>query len=231
MLYDPPLTRARFLARRNRFVAEILVNGTPTPAHLPNPGRMHELLIPGVECYGRYVPSPTRKLDWELSAVRKGRVLVNLQSYLANDLADEALRARKIPSLADYDTAAREVRQGASRVDFLLRHRTTNREMTMEVKACNLVIGRHGFFPDAPTIRGAKHVREATERVRGGDDAAILFCVQRPDCDVVSPNDETDPDFATALREAADTGVGIFAARCTSGVKRIAVTDEIRVEL
>ncbi len=103
--------------------------------------------------------------------------------------------------------------------------------MIMEVKSCTLVVDRHGFFPDAPTTRGARHLRELTRRAQSGKKAAVLFCVQRSDCEAVSPNRETDPDFAQALQAAASAGVDILAVRCNVGKKRIAVFNGIRIEL
>jgi sugar fermentation stimulation protein A len=126
--------------------------------------------------------------------------------------------------------AAREAAFGEGRSDFALRDRDGGRTF-LEVKSCTLVERRHGRFPDAPTTRGARHCREAAEHVRRGGRAAILFCVQRSDCDVVSPNRLTDPDFGRALDEAADAGVVVSAVRCRVGPRMMMVDREIRVAL
>ena len=228
MTLDEPLIEAAFIRRLNRFAAEVDIDGRIGAAHLANPGRMKELLVPGTRCRVRKAANPNRKLPYDFVMIKYGRVNVSLQSFLANDLVAEALAGRKIPSLSQWSVTRREVTYGRSRVDFLLgNHR--NEEMTLEVKSCTYVIKRHGFFPDAPTTRGARHVREAIHRVKNGGKAGILFCVQRADCDVVSPNAETDPDFTAALRDAHKAGVFMSAVRCLVSPKRIVVSDEIPV--
>ncbi|MCZ7582766.1 MAG: DNA/RNA nuclease SfsA [Deltaproteobacteria bacterium] len=176
MRFEPPLVRSEFVSRPHRFAARCRLNGRVVEAHLANPGRMTEFLVPGAPFYLRRAANPARKLRYDVCLVRYGRVLVGMQSFLANDLVADAIGRRALPSLAAWDVDAREVRFGRSRVDFVLRHRTRRtRTMNLEVKSCTLVEKRHGLFPDAPTSRGTRHVEELAAQARAGQAAAILF--------------------------------------------------------
>ncbi|MCC6158213.1 MAG: DNA/RNA nuclease SfsA [Deltaproteobacteria bacterium] len=232
VIYDPPLVAAVYCERPNRFTARVRVGEAAVDAHLANPGRMAELLVPGARCYVRHRPDRIGRLQWDACLIRHRGVWVGLQSHLANDLVEEALRRGAVPSLSEYDVDRREVPHGDGRFDFALRHRRrSERLMLLEVKSCTLVEGRRGLFPDAPTTRGARHVREATRFVQAGGEAAILFCVGRPDADTVSPNRETDPDFGSALDGASAAGVRLLAVRCSVSPTRMTVRDEIPVVL
>lgn len=232
VIYDPPLVAAVYCERPNRFTARVRVGDAVVDAHLANPGRMAELLVPGSRCYVRHRPDRIGSLQWDACLIRRGRVWVGLESHRANDLVNEALRNQVVHSLSSYRVDRREVPYGEGRFDFRLRHRReTGRTMLLEVKSCTLVEGRLGLFPDAPTARGERHVREATRHVQSGGAAAILFCVGRSDADAVSPNRETDPDFGRALDDAAAAGVRLVAVRCTVTPTRMRVRGEIPVVL
>ncbi|MCL4235404.1 MAG: DNA/RNA nuclease SfsA [Deltaproteobacteria bacterium] len=232
VIYQPPLVAAVYCERPNRFTARVRVGGAAVDAHLANPGRMAELLVPGARCYVRHRPDRVGRLQWDACLIRHGRVWVGLQSHLANDLVDEALGRFALPSLSSYRVDRREAPYGEGRFDFALRHRRrSERTMLLEVKSCTLVDGRRGYFPDAPTVRGARHVREAIRFVGSGGEAAVLFCVGRPDADSVSPNRATDPEFGRALDDAADAGVRLIAARCSVSPKAMTLRDEIPVVL
>ncbi len=231
VIYDPPLVAAVYCERPNRFTARVRVGDIAVDAHLANPGRMAELLVPGARCYVRHRPDRIGRLQWDACLIRHGRVWVGLQSHMANDLVDEALRRGGIASLSEYTVQRREAPYGEGRFDFALMCPGTERRMLLEVKSCTLVEGRRGLFPDAPTVRGARHVREATRFVREGGEAAVLFCVGRPDADTVSPNRATDPDFGKALDDATRSGVRLLAVRCAVSPTGMAVRDEIPVVL
>lgn len=204
------LEEARFLERPNRFLVRADLRGTVVPAHLPNPGRLRELLRPGAKLYLRPQPAGHRKTAYDAVAVRTGGVLVSVDTRLPNRAVRRALEARTLPAFAAYTRVRPEVPLGASRIDFLLRN---GEACYLEVKSVTLVEGGVALFPDAPTGRGRRHVEELTKTVEAGHRAAILFLVQRPDARRFRPHDATDPAFGDALRRAEGRGVEIHAFR------------------
>jgi len=211
------LIPALFQSRPNRFLAEVrLSSGRLARAHLADPGRLRELLIPGAALRLRPASQEgSRQTRYTVALVRapdSPRAWVSLNPALANRLAEDLLVQGKVSGVGRGWMLRREVRRGRSRFDFLLRGRG-GAEILVEVKSVTLVVGGVARFPDAPTRRGARHLRELEKEVRSGGRALVLFIVQREDACAVSSNPEIDPGFASAVASAARTGVLLRAAR------------------
>ena len=215
---------ARFRARPNRFLTVVELRGKSLEAHLPDPGRLRELLVPGCRVWVRPARSRGRKTGYTLAVVEaESGELVSVVTTLPNDLVAEALCDKRISELLDWTVAGREYPWGHSRFDFLLAAGDARR-MLVEVKSVTLVEGRRALFPDAVTARAARHVRELAEACRAnGLEAAVIFVVQRRDADEVAAARTIDPVLADALTDARRAGVQLLAYRC------IVTLDEARI--
>ncbi len=194
---------AKFAERLNRFVAVVELDGRHENVHVKNTGRCRELLIPGSDVYLTAPGTEGRKLRYDLVAVRKsdGR-LVNIDSMAPNKVMAEWL------STQPFSLVKPEFRFGASRIDFMAEYTPgTPQRLLIEVKGCTLEIDGNGYFPDAPTIRGAKHLRELTDALSQGYDSVLAFVIQMEGVREVRPNTGTDPEFAKALSKATAAGV------------------------
>ncbi len=217
-----------FLARPNRFVAEVETGGRKELTHLPDPGRLAEMLRPGVEVRLQAADSPRRRTRWTLIGVRCPHGWVNVDSRLPNRLFEEALAdgcMREFEGIAGWK---REVPFGGSVMDFLLESMPP---CLVEVKGCTLVEAGVAFFPDAPTTRGARHLRELIAAKERGLRACIVFVVKHPGARLVRPNRATDPAFARALVEAADRGVEAYAYPAPWRGREIRIEGCLPVEL
>jgi sugar fermentation stimulation protein A len=175
-------------------------------------------------------PPPTRKTAFDLVAVKAPGVTVSVDSRVPNTLVSEGLSSGSIPGLEGYRELRREHRWNGSRFDFLLEG--PNGEALAEVKGCTLVEDDGlALFPDAPTERGARHVRELTTAVDGGTDAFVVVVVQRDDGRLFAPNDRTDPAFGTALRKAAEAGVTVLAMSSEVTREGVYLTTPVPVDL
>jgi sugar fermentation stimulation protein A len=186
-------------------------------AHMADPGRLRELLVPGRRVWLRHAAGPPqRRTRWSAVLVETpdGTGLVSIDTTLPNRLVRAALEAGAVEELGDWTLERREVTLGESRIDFVLRH-DDGRRMALEVKSVTLVEDGVALFPDAITARGARHVRELA-RIRGqaGWEAALLFVVQRPDAVRVHAAASIDPAFARALADAREAGVRVLGRRC-----------------
>jgi sugar fermentation stimulation protein A len=211
-----------FLARDNRFRVTVEIEGQEVKAHLPNSGRLGELLVPGRRAMLLERPAPTRRTQYDLALVQLAGQWISVDARLPNRLVEEALGSDRLPSLSGYDTWRREVGFGASRLDFLLQAEG-RRPCLLEIKSVTLVIDGLACFPDAVTARGRRHVNELADALAAGYRAMVLFVVQRADAQGVRPHDESDPQFGRALREAVRRGVEVDAYTCqvTPGSIRI----------
>jgi len=212
-----PLTEARFVRRYNRFLLQVEFEdtGERADAHLADPGRLRELLLPEKRLWLRPAANPERKTAWTAVLVEgpTDRQLVSLDTTLPNRLVDRALREHALEELEDWDLVRKEVQMGRSRLDFLL-SKPVGRQMALEVKSVTLVQGGTGVFPDAVTERGARHVKDlAAIAERPGWEAAVLFVLQRSDAAAIRPAWSIDPAFAEALSEAKEAGVRILGRR------------------
>jgi sugar fermentation stimulation protein A len=199
--------------RRNRFVAEVLVDGREALAHVPNSGRMHELMVPGTPVILRPAPPDSgRRTAYDLLAVRYADRWVGVDSRIPPSMVVEAWRSGVLPAFADYSDVRREVRYGESRLDLLFSGAAGL--AYVEAKSVNLVEDGIALFPDAPTVRGARHLEELRAAVGEGFRAAACFVVQRDDVRVLRPFAEADPVFAATLARVVAEGVEAYAIAC-----------------
>ncbi len=213
----PHVISGRFVARPNRFVARVETAAGEETVHVKNTGRCRELLIPGVTVYLSRSGNPARKTAFDLIAVEKGNRLINLDAQAPNQVfAEWAASGGFLPEVT---ALRREYVYGDSRLDFCLE--TPEGRHLVEVKGVTLEEGGRAFFPDAPTQRGVRHIRELIRAAEKGLDATLFFVVQMNDIASVSPNDRTHPAFGEALREAAAAGVRICAGTCRVGPDRL----------
>ncbi len=224
------LTQCRFLCRVNRFIAKCAVDGQEETVHVKNTGRLRELLLPGAVCWLEKSGNPARKTRYDLVAVEKDGRTVNIDSQAPNAIAREWVEG------GGWDpgiTAVRsEVRQGDSRFDLAYCRGTEQICGLIEVKGVTLFDGAGmACFPDAPTSRGAKHLRGLTEAARAGMEAGVLFVIMREDAIGLLPNDRTDPAFSGALREAAKAGVRITGAACRVTPEEVRIVRTVPVYL
>ena len=205
---------ARFVSRPNRFVARVELDGGAETVHVKNTGRCRELLLPGSRVWLSRGDNPGRKTAWDLVAVEKetprGPLLINLDSQAPNAVFGEYARAGLF--LPGTETVRAEVREGDSRLDFAITAAGTRH--LIEVKGVTLEEDGHCLFPDAPTLRGAKHLRELARLAREGVCAHLVFVVQMAGMRDVAPNAAADPAFARALWEAREAGVRLHALSC-----------------
>jgi sugar fermentation stimulation protein A len=231
--YGRPARPVRFLARPNRYLAIVRDDRgrPPFEAHVPNPGRMEELLVPG-ETQGWVVAAdgPERRTHFDLVAVRHGRTLVSIDSRIANRLVARALAAEAIPSLGGTGWRA-EVQVGRHRFDFArFDPKTGVISALLEVKSSNLKVGRWAMFPDAPTVRGREHLLALARARRRGIAAHVLFAIQRSDVDAFRPNRALDPEFARALDLARRAGVCVHAYRLRVRPEGVALLAPVQME-
>ena len=202
--------KARFLSRPNRFIAHVDLNGRTEVCHVKNTGRCRELLTPGAAVYLERSLNPARKTKYDLIAVEKGELLINMDAQAPNKVFGEwAAAGNFLPGL----TLIRpEYTWEDSRFDFLLED--AKGKIFVEVKGVTLEEDGEVRFPDAPTERGVKHLRGLTRAAAQGCRAAAFFVIQMKGPARFRPNDKTHPAFGAALREAAQNGVGVYAYDC-----------------
>lgn len=209
MLYYRGVIPGRFLERPNRFIARVETEEGIQTVHVKNTGRCRELLIPGAKVYLEKASNPARKTPYDLIAVEKGDLLINMDAQAPNKVFAEWAAGNFLPDITAIHS---EYVYGDSRLDFCLE---TNKGLHLvEVKGVTLEENGRARFPDAPTERGVKHIQELQRAVENGLDATLFFVVQIKDIDSVSTNDDTHPAFGAALREAVSHGVRVCAYDC-----------------
>ena len=242
---DAPLTmsrlyaktlEARFVSRPNRFIAQVSMDGELLTCHVKNTGRCRELLLPGARVILSLASNPLRKTAYDLVAVYKGEMLVNIDSQAPNYVARDWL-ARQYPGAHIKSEHA----VGGSRLDFLVNllpdwdeqagPQPPESLLYVEVKGVTLECDGRALFPDAPTPRGARHLRLLRELVLQGHQALALFVVQMRPVNSFSPHDAMDPAFGEALREAAACGVRVAALDCLVSEDSLDPGEEVPVEL
>ena len=199
-----------FLARPNRFIAHVEIDGQKQVVHVKNTGRCKELLIPGAVVYLEGSNDPKRKTAWDLVAVEKGRRLINMDSQAPNRAFGEWVQAGKF--LPDITLVRPETKFGDSRFDFYIE--AAGKRHFIEVKGVTLEENGVVRFPDAPTQRGVKHLEELIRAYQQGYESWVCFVIQMADVVRFEPNDVTHPAFGEALRQAAQAGVHILALEC-----------------
>lgn len=219
--------RGRFLARPNRFMAHVELEGELVVCHVKNTGRCRELLTPSAAVYLERAENPARKTPYDLIAVEKGDLLINMDAQAPNKVFGEwAAAGRFLPGL----TALRpEFTWEDSRFDFRLEDSLG--PCFVEVKGVTLEQDGLVLFPDAPTERGVKHLRGLRRAVEQGYRAAVFFVVQMKGPRLFRPNDDTHPAFGQALREAAAAGVGVYAWDCAVTPESLTLDAPVEVAL
>lgn len=217
----------RFIERPNRFIALVDIKGSTEPVHVKNTGRCRELLVPGCTVYLSVADNPDRKTKYDLIAVQKGSMLINMDSQIPNDVAEEWLRSGAL--FSENALIRREVTYGKSRFDFYIEDGT--RKAFLEVKGCTLEKDGVALFPDAPTERGIKHLNELRACLNAGYEAYVLIVIQMKGCKRFMPNDETHKAFGEAMRATADAGVNIIAMDCEVEPDSISISERIPVEI
>jgi sugar fermentation stimulation protein A len=201
------ITKAKFIERPNRFIARVFVDGKEEIVHVKNTGRCKELLVPDCEVWLTAPGTPNRKTKYDLVAVRKSTgVLFNIDSQAPNKVAFEWLKTQ------DYDKVIPEYTYGNSRIDFYMEKGKD--KYLMEVKGCTLEVDGVGYFPDAPTERGVKHLRELAGAALAGYKAMLAFVIQMDGVEEVRPNISTHKEFGIALEEAKAAGVKVVFLKC-----------------
>jgi len=227
----PPLV-ARFLRRYKRFFADVEHHdGSTLTAHCPNTGSLLGCLVPGARVWLRDSGNPARKLRYTWQAIELGDAWVNVDTSLPNQVAAEAVAAGRVPALAGYAELQRERAYGRdSRIDFLLQD-DFRPSCHVEVKSTTLVEGDCALFPDAPTERGRKHLRELTIIARQHQRAALFFFVGRADVTRFRPADAIDPEYGQLLRRAARSGVELLAYTARVEPDRLELLAPLPIEL
>lgn len=234
LLFPAALKSAIFIERPNRFLIRCARDNDQKQiidAHVADPGRLKELLIPGRRVWLRPVNSPTRRTQWSVALCERpdGEGLVSIDATLPNRLIAKALQNESLEEFTSYSEIKPEFPVGGSRWDFLLTG-VHKRGLLFEVKSVTLVDNHVGLFPDAVTTRGAKHVRTLSKLVREGRyDGAILFVIQRDDATAVQAARHIDPAFATAVDEARRSGVALLGRKCHVSLEGVSLGEGVPV--
>jgi sugar fermentation stimulation protein A len=220
------MIEGQFLARPNRFIAHVEIDGKREICHVKNTGRCRELLPEGARVWCEVAENPSRKTKFDLITVQKGHRLINMDSQAPNAAAREWLLSG---GLGQIENLRAETVHGDSRFDFSF---TRNGQTCfLEVKGVTLEHDGICAFPDAPTERGVKHLNGLARAAQDGCGAFVLFVIQMADVQYLHSNDETDPAFGAALREAAAKGVQILAMDCDVGVDFMTIRNPVAVRL
>lgn len=219
--------KARFIDRPNRFIAQVEIDGVVQAGHVKNTGRCKELLRPGSLVYLEESINPNRKTKYDLVAVEKEKVLVNMDSQAPNKVVKEWLEAGGIypnPTLVRP-----EMKHGNSRVDFYIEDE--DRKAFIEVKGVTLENDGVAAFPDAPTERGIKHIYHLIDVLKEGYEAYLIFIIQFKPVKYLMPNDVTHPDFGKALKEAVAAGVHVLAYDCNVTPDSMQMDQMVQIQL
>lgn len=223
------LVEGRFLVRLNRFAALVEVAGAEVMVHVPNSGRMRELLVSGHRVLLRPTTGNQRKTQFDLALVDLGFTLASSDARLPNALVAEALEKGSLPQFRGYPQLHHEVIFGESRLDLVLEG--PDGRCYVETKSVTLVVDGVALFPDAPTTRGVKHLDSLAKAVAAGHRAAVIFVVQRDDARMFASHDAADPEFGAAFRRALAAGVEAFAYCCRVTEQEIKLADGLPIKL
>ncbi|MBG6142821.1 sugar fermentation stimulation protein A [Labrenzia sp. EL_142] len=234
MKFAAPLASGRLVKRYKRFLADVVLdeNGSEVTAHCANPGSMLGLKEPGSRVWLSQSDNPKRKLKYSWEIIEADGALVGINTAHPNRLVEEAIEAGRIKALSGYETLRREVKYGKnSRIDILLED-GNGKKTYVEVKNVHLM-RQAGLaeFPDSVTARGAKHLAELADMVAEGHGAAMVFLVQRPDCDRLSLASDIDPAYASAFAAAREAGVNTYAIGCDVTLDGIEAVRTVTIEI
>jgi sugar fermentation stimulation protein A len=228
MRYPSRLIEAKLLERPNRFLGVVDIDGREELCFIPNPGRMHELMVPNAGVYLLEKRGEHRKTRYDMVLVDYGDIMVGVDSRLHNTLLAEAVNAGRLNDFRGYTVERTEPVFHDSRLDLVL---SDGQERVMvETKSCTLVEDGVALFPDAPTERGARHMRTLVKALETGRSAAV-FVIQRGDASEFRPNDGTDPEFGEALRRAASMGVETYAYVSDVSLRGVEIREKIPLRL
>lgn len=221
------IVKGEFISRPNRFIANVKIDGEIYKCHVKNTGRCRELLVPGCEVWLEHCKSENRKTEYSLITVNKNGELINMDSQAPNNAAEEWIKGGGL--IPDIQLLKREQKWGDSRFDFYFE--TENEKAYAEVKGVTLEENGVVMFPDAPTERGVKHVKELCRLKEEGFGAYLIFVIQMKDVKYFTPNIKTHKEFAEALCQAEKAGVSIVAADCFVTPDTMEIRDRVKVIL
>lgn len=227
MRYENIVT-GQFKSRPNRFIAMVEIDGKIEKCHVKNTGRCRELLLPDAEIYLEKSGNPQRKTAYDLIGVKKGELLINMDSQAPNEAVKEWLEEEAYFKHVTFIKP--ECKYGNSRIDFYL-ETEEGRKIFIEVKGVTLEEEGIARFPDAPTERGIKHIQELQQAVAEGYEAYILFVIQMKEIRQFEPNDRTHQAFGDALREAKKHGVSILAYDCVVTRDSMRLDSPVKVQI
>lgn len=219
------IAAGKFISRPNRFIANVEIDGKVQVVHVKNTGRCRELLLPGSTVYCEKSDNPNRKTAYDLVAVEKGKLLINMDSQAPNAAFSEFIHDGSFKDGIEY--IARERKYKNSRFDFYFKRK--GKEYFAEVKGVTLEDEGVVLFPDAPTERGVKHLTELEDAVKNGYGGCVVFVVQLKEAKYFTPNRKTHPEFADKLKEVQKEGVEIFAYTCNVTPSSISLLSQIPV--
>lgn len=218
MIYKNTI-HGKFESRQNRFIAKVWIGDILETVHVKNTGRCRELLLPGADVVLEISDNPRRRTKYDLISVYKeGLGIVNIDSQAPNAVVREWLAGQ------DYSYVKPEYSYGSSRIDFYMERGED--KYLMEVKGCTLEIEGIGYFPDAPTERGVKHLHELAEAVKEGYHCIIAFVIPMEGVYEVRPNISTHPEFGVALEEAKAAGVEVLFLPCKVGETSLEIIEQ-----
>lgn len=228
MIFQEPLLKGYLIKRYKRFLADIeLESGLFITAHCPNPGAMQGLTTPGMPVWVSHTSMPSRKLPYTWQMAEADGMFVGMNTSNPNALVEEAIHSGVLQELQGYQTLRREVAYGQnSRIDILLEN-PFDPLVYVEVKNVHLKRGKNAAFPSSITARGAKHMRELSERVRQGHQAYVIYVVQRNDCEGFEIAEDIDPLYGQEAREAFKNGVKSLVYACKVTPQAITLTHRI----
>lgn len=230
-IHQLEIKSAIFVQRDNRFLATVNIDGTDHKAHVPNSGRMLELLTAGAKVGLIIKNGANRKTKYQLTWVLKGGIWVNIDSSMPNKIMVDAINGGLIPQLRKYQLVGQEVNVGDSRLDLLLADQKADKLLYVETKSVTLVDNGVAMFPDAPTARGSKHLQQLIKLAEEGNESAIIFIIQRKDAKIFKPNKATDPHFSKWLQEASAKNVKLLAYSCNVELGKMEIKQSIPVTL
>lgn len=223
------IVSGEFVSRPNRFIANVEINGQLKVCHVKNTGRCKELLLPGVEVFLEHSSNPDRKTEYDLVAVRKGKRLINMDSQAPNKAVLEWLLSEK--PFGEDMVPFPESAWGGSRFDFMLKSEKTDRKLYLEVKGCTLERDGVALFPDAPTERGVKHLRELMRCREEGMEAAVMILIQMERIKYFTPNYATHREFGDMMKQAQQKGVTLLCYNSKVTPESLTVNAPVEIRL
>ncbi len=225
----PKLIKGKLIERPNRFLGIVkLQSGEQIRSFVADPGRLTELLFPGAEVYVAHTAKEGRKTEYDLCLVKSGENLVSVDSRVPNKLIKVALNSNMLSPFNGYDKIRSEPVVKKGRLDFLLTGENL-RPCYVEVKSCTLVLDKIALFPDAPTIRGARHLGELIELTKEAIRSCVIFIIQHPDAKFFAPNEKTDPLFAKEFYRALENGVEVYPYNCRITLEGISINESVPI--